>query len=63
MTWKTLEVAPGITRIESILGPRPFSQYLLHDERSMLVDTGVKETPGRRDPAGARRASRRTSCS
>jgi glyoxylase-like metal-dependent hydrolase (beta-lactamase superfamily II) len=45
MTWKTLEVAPGITRIESILGPRPFSQYLLHDERSMLVDTGVKETP------------------
>lgn len=45
MTWKKLEVAPGITRIESILGPRPFSQYLLHDERSMLVDTGVKETP------------------
>ena len=45
MTWKMLEVAPGITRIESILGPRPFSQYLLQDERSMLVDTGVKETP------------------
>ena len=45
MSWKTLEVAPGITRIESILGPRPFSQYLLQDERSMLVDTGVKETP------------------
>lgn len=45
MTWNTLEVAPGITRIESILGPRPFSQYLLRDERAMLVDTGVKETP------------------
>ena len=45
MTWKTAEVAPGITRIESILGPRPFSQYLLHDDRSMLVDTGTKETP------------------
>ncbi len=45
MTWTTIEVAPGITRIESILGPRPFSQYLLRDERSMLVDTGVKETP------------------
>ncbi len=45
MTWKAVEVAPGITRIESILGPRPFSQYLLRDERSMLVDTGVKETP------------------
>ncbi len=42
---KVFEVAPGITRIESILGPRPFSQYLLRDERSLLVDTGVKETP------------------
>ncbi len=41
-----MEVAPGIHRIESILGPRPFSQYLLRDERSLLVDTGVKETPG-----------------
>ena len=40
------EVAPGIHRIESILGPRPFSQYLLRGERTLLVDTGVKETPG-----------------
>ena len=40
-----MEVAPGIHRIESVLGPRPFSQYLLGDERSLLVDTGVKETP------------------
>lgn len=40
-----MEVAPGIHRIESILGPRPFSQYLLRDELSLLVDTGVKETP------------------
>ena len=39
------EVAPGIHRIESILGPRPFSQYLLRGERTLLVDTGVKETP------------------
>ncbi len=45
MSWQSVEVAPGITRIESVLGPRPFSQYLLHDERSLLVDTGVKETP------------------
>ena len=45
MSWKSSEVAPGITRIESVLGPRPFSQYLLREERSMLVDTGVKETP------------------
>jgi glyoxylase-like metal-dependent hydrolase (beta-lactamase superfamily II) len=41
-----VEVAPGIHRIESILGPRPFSQYLLRGERTLLVDTGVKGTPG-----------------
>ena len=40
-----MEVAPGIYRIESVLGPRPFSQYLLRGERSLLVDTGTKETP------------------
>jgi glyoxylase-like metal-dependent hydrolase (beta-lactamase superfamily II) len=40
-----VEVAPGIHRIESILGPRPFSQYLLVDERMLLVDTGVSGTP------------------
>jgi glyoxylase-like metal-dependent hydrolase (beta-lactamase superfamily II) len=39
------EVAPGIFRIESVLGPRPFSQYLLRGERSLLVDTGVQATP------------------
>jgi glyoxylase-like metal-dependent hydrolase (beta-lactamase superfamily II) len=53
--WKTVrlygarvvevEVAPGIHRIESVLGPRPFSQYLLCGERSLLVDTGVAGTP------------------
>ncbi len=42
-----VEVAPGITRIESVLGPRPFAQYLLRDERSLLVDTGVAETPAK----------------
>ncbi len=40
-----VEVAPGIERIESVLGPRPFSQYLIRGERTLLVDTGVKETP------------------
>ncbi len=39
------EVAPGVHRIESNLGPRVFAQYLLRDELSLLVDTGVKETP------------------
>ncbi|HLL50136.1 MAG TPA: MBL fold metallo-hydrolase [Thermomicrobiales bacterium] len=41
----TQDVAPGIYRIESILGPRPFAQYLLRDERSLLVDTGIVSTP------------------
>src|SRR5215218_2770130 len=41
-----MEVAPGIHRIESVLGPRPFSQYLLRGERSLLVDTGIVTTPG-----------------
>jgi glyoxylase-like metal-dependent hydrolase (beta-lactamase superfamily II) len=41
----TVEVAPGIFRIESVLGPRPFAQYVLRDERSLLVDTGVCSTP------------------
>ena len=40
-----MEVAPGIHRIESTLGPRPFSQYLLHGDKTLLVDTGVAETP------------------
>jgi glyoxylase-like metal-dependent hydrolase (beta-lactamase superfamily II) len=40
-----VEVVPGIHRIESVLGPRPFSQYLLHGEKCLLVDTGVAETP------------------
>ncbi len=39
------EVAPGIHRIESVLGPRPFSQYLLRGERTLLVDTGIVSTP------------------
>jgi glyoxylase-like metal-dependent hydrolase (beta-lactamase superfamily II) len=43
--WTAQEVAPGIHRIESVLGPRPFCQYLLRDERALLVDTGVSATP------------------
>lgn len=39
------EVSPGIFRIESELGPRPFAQYLLRGERTMLVDTGIATTP------------------
>lgn len=40
------EVAAGIHRIESDLGPRVMAQYLLvGDERGVLVDTGVAGTP------------------
>jgi glyoxylase-like metal-dependent hydrolase (beta-lactamase superfamily II) len=39
------EIVPGIYRIESVLGPRPFAQYLLRDECSLLVDTGIVSTP------------------
>ncbi len=39
------EIVPGIYRLESVLGPRPFAQYLLRDQRSMLVDTGIISTP------------------
>ncbi len=40
------EVAPGIHRIESDLGPRFMAQYLLiGDERTVLVDTGLARTP------------------
>ena len=43
----TQEVAPGIFRIESILGPRPFAQYLLRDERSQsqLLRQADKQRP------------------
>ena len=40
------EIAAGVHRIESDLGPRLMAQYLLvGDERSLLVDTGVAGTP------------------
>ena len=40
------EVAPGVHRIESDVGPRFMAQYLLEGEdRSVLVDTGLAATP------------------
>ncbi len=40
------EVAAGVHRIESDLGPRFMAQYLLAgEERSVLVDTGLADTP------------------
>lgn len=41
-----MEVAPGIHRIESDLGPRFMCQYLLDgSEHALLVDTGLARTP------------------
>jgi glyoxylase-like metal-dependent hydrolase (beta-lactamase superfamily II) len=41
-----MEVAPGIHRIEGDLGERYVCQYLLlGEERSLLVDTGLREMP------------------
>lgn len=43
-----MEILPGIHRIESDLGPRFMCQYLLAgEERRVLVDTGIAETPDR----------------
>jgi glyoxylase-like metal-dependent hydrolase (beta-lactamase superfamily II) len=40
------QVAPGVYRIESDLGPRFMCQYLLvGEDASLLVDTGLAETP------------------
>jgi glyoxylase-like metal-dependent hydrolase (beta-lactamase superfamily II) len=41
-----MEVAPGIHRIESDLGPRIMCQYLFTGEdRTLLLDTGIAATP------------------
>jgi hypothetical protein len=43
------EVAAGIHRIESDLGPRFIAQYLVvGEERTVLVDTGLADTRTRR---------------
>src|SRR3954449_5172875 len=43
-----MEVAPGIHRIEGDLGERYVCQYLLvGDERTLLVDTGLRDMPER----------------
>lgn len=39
------EVLPGVHQIEQVLGPRYLFQYLLLDERSLLIDTGIATSP------------------
>jgi glyoxylase-like metal-dependent hydrolase (beta-lactamase superfamily II) len=44
---KLEQVAPGIHRIESDIGPRFMAQYVLvGKDRTVLVDTGLANTPG-----------------
>src|SRR5665809_84053 len=41
-----MEVAPGIHRIQSDIGPRIMCQYYFHGpDRKLLVDTGIGPTP------------------
>ena len=40
-----MEVADGIHRIEADLGERYVCQYLLAGERTLLVDTGLRDMP------------------
>jgi glyoxylase-like metal-dependent hydrolase (beta-lactamase superfamily II) len=43
---ETMEILPGIHRVESDLGVRFMCQYLLvGEDRTVLVDTGLAETP------------------
>ena len=37
--------APGTFRLARSLGPRPFASYPVRDEQSLVVDTGVLQTP------------------
>ncbi len=45
-----MEIVPGIHRIESVLGPRPFSQYLVRGESSpwMFHQANLRAYDGRR---------------
>ena len=40
-----MEVAPGIHRLEGDLGERYVCQYLIAGERTLLVDTGLRDMP------------------
>jgi glyoxylase-like metal-dependent hydrolase (beta-lactamase superfamily II) len=40
-----MEVAPGIRRIEADLGERYVAQYVVAGERTLLVDTGLRDMP------------------
>jgi glyoxylase-like metal-dependent hydrolase (beta-lactamase superfamily II) len=40
-----MEVAPGIQRLEGDLGERYVCQYLIEGERTLLVDTGLRDMP------------------
>ena len=40
-----MEIAPGLHRLAMPLGSRTLYQHLFIDERIVVVDTGIQETP------------------
>jgi len=40
-----MEFLPGIHSLESTMGPRPLFLYILHADRTILIDTGLPDTP------------------
>lgn len=40
-----MEVLPGIHSLESTMGPRPLYLYILRSNRTILIDTGLPNTP------------------
>lgn len=39
------QILPGVTAIETDTGASPLTLYLLHDTRTLLVDSGLRSTP------------------
>lgn len=40
-----MEVLPGIHSLETTMGPRPLFMYILRGDRTVLIDTGLPDTP------------------
>jgi glyoxylase-like metal-dependent hydrolase (beta-lactamase superfamily II) len=40
-----IELLPGLYRIETALGDNLLALYLIHGERTLLIDSGVRDTP------------------
>jgi len=40
-----MEFLPGIHSLETTMGPRPLFMYILRGDRTLLIDTGLPDTP------------------